>query len=132
MDFGVLVGIGLLAVEMTAGFFLMLFEVRELVVKSDDFEVLEVLLRLVGKTGFELVLVFLHASLEMFKGGLFEPFNGVVHVFGTGLLLGHNLPTHDIVMAAEPRDLVLNNFRTSILCTAIGYVYKLVLIKRVY
>lgn len=97
--FRILVGIGFLAEEMTARFFLMFFEVGELVIECDDFKVLEVLLRLVGENGLELVLVFLYASLEMFKGRLFEPFDGVVHIFGTGLFLGHYLPAHDIVMA---------------------------------
>jgi len=65
----------------------------------------------------------------MLKSRLFEPINGLILIFRSWFFLWHNFSSHDVIMIAESSDLILNNFRSSILGTRIGNIDKLVLIE---
>ncbi len=111
-------------------FFLFLLDVGELVVKGYDFKIFEVLFGLAVKGIAQLVFLFpLYTSLEMLKRRFLQLIDWTVHILGPWFLFRHDLSPHDIVMIAEPRNLVLDNFRPSIFCTAVCHVYELVLIK---
>ena len=111
-------------------FLLSLFHIRKFIVKRYDLQVFKVLFWLTIKLIAELIFLFpLHTPFKMLKSGLFQLINGMVHVFGPGLLLRHDFPAHDIIMVAESSDFIFYNFRTPVFGAAISHIDELVLIK---
>lgn len=67
----------------------------------------------------------------MLECGLFQSVERLVHELWSGLFLGHDLSSHDVVVVAQAGDLVLDYFGASVFGAAVCYVDELILVERI-